>query len=1037
MATIKNIIQTIFTTQGANSTTREIDHLGRAQTRLGQSSASAGRSFATQSQGLGGLVAAYAGAAATTFALQQAFDKLSKSARVLQTLEGLNTLAAKSVVDGRSLLKNVQELTKYQLSLAATAEQINLALSAGFDDSQIKGLSTVALKASRALGRDLADAMTRVTRGSAKMETELLDELGIYTKIGPATRSYALSIGKAADELTEYERRQAFVNAVITEGNKKFAAINTTIPTTAEKIEAFGTKIIDLATKFGMVIANLVAPALDFLTNNVSAGFSAFGLIASMVAGKGISVFREQLDKTAKSMTEFGNVIERKIATVGGSAQVLRDSANEIRSFNEANMRLNFEEKAQYAAIKKTAEARQLNKVEIKTANDLLGNHIAKLNTEKQAIQANYQARFDRVKAIRAEQQALRQTIGATKTSLAAEQEKARMATSTVDRAFANASAASLNHKLIDQQNQLVQKSNQLKMAVSGARAEYTRISGPLNTVAASISEASDAQNTLNTALGSKFIRAGALASQAWSGLVKGASAFTGAITSVAGKAMGLFQFVTIFNLIGSSIANLLGKSQQYEAFVAKVGSTARNILMGERSLDFSNVAQGLAAGSLSDLEKVDAKLAQINSFKFKEKFLGVTVDIEKTKEQLVAEVSDILTKMSSDEPGKRLGEALTTGTAGIGAAIGAVIVGGLGAFFGGPAGFAIGAQLGGAIGGGVGAWLSADTSVLEDAAEAYGDKVREKFSKELSQIADPKLNEKTLQGLSLLMSKYSELALVNPQARAALEAQAKMILQSAESTQFVEAFSQIMTSTGLTSDVISKNFQNITTEAQKASGYLSSFSSTIKDQEIKFTFVDQYSPEFKTILEKLGTNQPYDVTFNVVTKNAGALSSVIDEYDLKAEGLASSLTVAFTTMNEIAKNKIDISSITDQQFDTLISQLSDDLKGAIYEVEQAGVDLLPVFKAINNAVDVKAPVIDALAAADAAQQQSIRVTQALKDLNDGLVAGTISYEDYTKRIGDLRSGLNSLESDLSKARDASDILNSLLGDKSFTDTLS
>ena len=86
MATIKNVIQTVFTSQGAGNVVKDTEHLGKAQTRLSQTSASAGRSFAAQSQGLGGLVAAYAGAAATTFALQQAYDKLSKSARASQTM---------------------------------------------------------------------------------------------------------------------------------------------------------------------------------------------------------------------------------------------------------------------------------------------------------------------------------------------------------------------------------------------------------------------------------------------------------------------------------------------------------------------------------------------------------------------------------------------------------------------------------------------------------------------------------------------------------------------------------------------------------------------------------------------------------------------------------------------------------------------------------------------------------------------------------------------------------------------------------------
>ena len=76
MATITNTIQNNIVSTGGQAAVRDVNNLGRAQTRMGQASASAGRSFAAQSAGLGGLVGAYAGAAATVFALQAAFDAL-------------------------------------------------------------------------------------------------------------------------------------------------------------------------------------------------------------------------------------------------------------------------------------------------------------------------------------------------------------------------------------------------------------------------------------------------------------------------------------------------------------------------------------------------------------------------------------------------------------------------------------------------------------------------------------------------------------------------------------------------------------------------------------------------------------------------------------------------------------------------------------------------------------------------------------------------------------------------------------------------
>ena len=167
------------------------DKLGRQQTRLGQASASAGRQFSAQSAGLGGLVAAYAGAAATIFAITAAFDALNRAARAEQTITGVNALANAIGESGPRIIAGLQEITKGQLSIVQTAELANLALSSGFSADQINELAEISLKASRALGRDLTDSFNRLVRGVTKLEPELLDELGIFTRIEPAAEKFA------------------------------------------------------------------------------------------------------------------------------------------------------------------------------------------------------------------------------------------------------------------------------------------------------------------------------------------------------------------------------------------------------------------------------------------------------------------------------------------------------------------------------------------------------------------------------------------------------------------------------------------------------------------------------------------------------------------------------------------------------------------------------------------------------------------------------------------------------------------------------
>ncbi len=429
MASVKNLILNfVFQTQGAGSTARDLNNLNKAQTRLGQSSASAGRSFSSQAQGLGGLVAAYAGAAATTFALQQAFDKLAKSARTIQTLEGLNTLASSVGASGSQLLESVREITKAQLTIADSAAQINLSLSAGFNTQQIERLSGVALKASRALGRDLNDAYTRVVRGSAKMETELLDELGIYTKIEPATRAYAAAIGKSVTSLSEFERRQAFVNAVITEGERKYAGINTTLATTAEKLEAFGTKMLDIAMLFGMELVQKLEPIIDFFADNFPAAIALAIAAAGLLARKGIGELSNYLANATKQKLNNATALENLIRKYTGLAPAAIKASESIGKITAATSGLSKAEKDRFNALQATSQQRALTGPELKNINELskkvansyasqaaaLRNTTAAQYASNQAIQQEKASREAALRTLKAQETAIKSNTALT-----------------------------------------------------------------------------------------------------------------------------------------------------------------------------------------------------------------------------------------------------------------------------------------------------------------------------------------------------------------------------------------------------------------------------------------------------------------------------------------------------------------------------------------------------------------------------------------------------------------------------------------------
>ena len=225
------------------------------------------KAFAKQAQTLGGtLVPAYAALAANIFAITALFNALSSAARVKQLEEGLLSMGTASGVALGTVSSELKIATENAISLEEAMRAVALASSAGFDSSTIERLGTVAKATSIALGRDTTDALNRLTKGAIKLEPELLDELGIMVRLDDAVEKYASQLGKSANSLTLTERRQAFMNAVLEEGETKFAAVAASVDPNV--YDQLGAAVSELGKDFTSFINLIAGPFVTFITQS-------------------------------------------------------------------------------------------------------------------------------------------------------------------------------------------------------------------------------------------------------------------------------------------------------------------------------------------------------------------------------------------------------------------------------------------------------------------------------------------------------------------------------------------------------------------------------------------------------------------------------------------------------------------------------------------------------------------------------------------------------------------------------------------------
>lgn len=238
--------------------------------------------------GSGGLVAAYATIAARVFAVTAAFGVLQRAAAVQQLTQGITTLGQASGIAMKSLSEGLKQVTGDAITMEEAMRSTSMVIGAGFDSSTLEELGTVAKGAAIAMGRDTADAMARLTRGAVKLEPELLDELGIMVRLDEATAEFAKTLGKSANDLTSFERRQAFMNAVLEEGNEKFGELAAQDANPYDKLAAAFLDLTKSVVNFANESLGLKTIVL-ILADNVGILAGAFlrlgkGAIASSIA---------------------------------------------------------------------------------------------------------------------------------------------------------------------------------------------------------------------------------------------------------------------------------------------------------------------------------------------------------------------------------------------------------------------------------------------------------------------------------------------------------------------------------------------------------------------------------------------------------------------------------------------------------------------------------------------------------------------------------------------------------------------------------
>lgn len=253
--------------------------------------------------GAGGLVGMAVGAGAALSALGERAQQVATANQAL-----------KISIDG-ARVATMGMVSNYDLTIAA-----NKAITLGVvkTDKEFAQLAKTAAKLGAAMGQDATKSVDDLTTALGRGSAEILDNLGVQLKVSDAHDRYAQILGKVTSELTETEKKQAFMVVGLEKATEAADRAGVSLDTHAAKLQAASAQwsnFKDSAAVAATEAGGFVAGAFNLLGEAI--GQTAYNMTSA----------EESMFSFAQSIQFARMDVEKQTAALFAQADAAADAA--------------------------------------------------------------------------------------------------------------------------------------------------------------------------------------------------------------------------------------------------------------------------------------------------------------------------------------------------------------------------------------------------------------------------------------------------------------------------------------------------------------------------------------------------------------------------------------------------------------------------------------------------------------------------------------------------------------------------------------
>ena len=303
-------------------------------------------------------------------AVSQAWGMAKESAMGLQQRASFANLATSHGAVADSIIADLKRASGETVATKDIIEKAGTAMLLGIPADKLSRLMEIARASSRVTGETITKSYEDISLAVARGSRMILDNLGIIISEEKAYKDYAATLKKSADQLTDAEKKQAFMNATLAAGDDIIKRVGITGMTTAEKMQRFEARMKNLKEIVGVGLLATLSAVQGALNLAASGALYLSGGIFKVV--QGIAWLTGQ----TAAVDEWRANAD---AAFGAAKDLAKDGLGDLSTAMDLVTGkvdpLNGKTKQMEDAAKSASEAEQKRKEVLKSAAEALNNY--------------------------------------------------------------------------------------------------------------------------------------------------------------------------------------------------------------------------------------------------------------------------------------------------------------------------------------------------------------------------------------------------------------------------------------------------------------------------------------------------------------------------------------------------------------------------------------------------------------------------------------------------------------------------------------